>query len=260
MAQPSILFEARAGVAWITLNRPEVLNAFDTAMSRALQERLAEVARDDAVRAVVLTGAGRAFCAGQDLAEATGGTLTDFAAHVRTVYNPLVLALRGLPRPVVCAVNGVAAGAGANLALACDLVVASETASFVQAFVNIGLIPDTGGSWLLPRLVGGAQAAALTMLGDKIAARRAHELGMIYQVVPAAELATTVSALATRLAGQPTYALALTKRLLQASATNPLERQLELEAETQKLAGGSADYAEGVAAFLAKRKPVFTGR
>jgi 2-(1,2-epoxy-1,2-dihydrophenyl)acetyl-CoA isomerase len=260
MAQPSILYEARAGVAWITLNRPDVLNSFDTAMSLLLQERLAEVGRDGSVRAVVLTGAGRAFCAGQDLAEATGGSLTDFAAHVRKVYNPLVLALRGMPKPAICAVNGVAAGAGANLALACDVVVASEGASFVQAFVNIGLVPDTGGTWLLPRLVGGAQAAALTMLGEKITAQRALELGMIYQVTPAAELEASVSALASRLAAQPTSALALTKRLLQAAAANSLEEQLELEAESQKLAGESADYAEGVAAFLAKRKPVFTGR
>jgi 2-(1,2-epoxy-1,2-dihydrophenyl)acetyl-CoA isomerase len=260
MAQPSIRFETRPGVAWITLDRPDVLNSFDTAMSLLLQDRLAEVERDGSVRAVVLTGAGRAFCAGQDLAEATGGALTDFAAHVRKVYNPLVLALRALPKPVICAVNGVAAGAGANLALACDLVVASAAASFVQAFVNIGLVPDTGGTWLLPRLVGGAQAAALTMLGEKITAQRALELGMIYQVTPAAELEGTVSALATRLAAQPTYALALTKRLLQAAATNSLEQQLELEAESQRLAGGSTDYAEGVAAFLAKRKPVFTGR
>lgn len=261
MSDAGILYEARAGVARITLNRPEVLNSFDTAMSLALQRRLEDAARDQAIRAVVLTGAGRAFCAGQDLAEAVSEPgIADFAAHVRSVYNPLVLDLRALPKPVVCAVNGVAAGAGANLALACDFVLASEAASFIQAFIQIGLVPDTGGSWMLPRLVGRAQAAALTMLGERLPAQRALELGLIYRVVPAGELDAAAAALAAQLAALPTYALGLIKQLLDAAADSTLAQQLELEAALQARAGASADYAEGVQAFLAKRKPAFIGR
>ncbi len=263
MAQASILYEARRGVARITLNRPEVLNSFDTAMALSLQQILAEVARDPELRAVHLTGSGRAFCAGQDLAEAApadGPGIPDFAAHVRTLYNPLVLALRRMPKPVVCAVNGVAAGAGANLAFACDIVIAAEEASFLQAFVKIGLVPDTGGTWALPRLVGTAQAAALMLLGDKLPAARACELGMIYKVCPAAELDATATALAEQLATQPTYAMSLIKQLLAASTHHSLEQQLELEAESQGLAGKSEDYVEGVRAFLEKRKPTFVGK
>src|SRR5439155_962804 len=193
MSSSSILFERVGGVAKITLNRPDVLNSFNTAMSQELQGVLREVAAAPELRAVYLTGAGRAFCAGQDLAEAAppeGPGIVDFAAHVRAHYNPLVLALRRMPKPVVCAVNGVAAGAGANLALACDIVIAAEEATFLQAFVKIGLVPDTGGTWFLPRLVGSAQAAALALLGEKLPAARAAELGLIYQVCPLAELET----------------------------------------------------------------------
>jgi 2-(1,2-epoxy-1,2-dihydrophenyl)acetyl-CoA isomerase len=263
MAESSILFEARQGVARITLNRPEVLNSLETGMSQRLQGLLAEVARDPVIRAVYLTGAGRAFCAGQDLAEAAppeGSRVVDFGARVRNLYNPLVLALRRMPKPVVCGVNGVAAGAGANLALACDIVIAAEEATFLQAFVKIGLVPDTGGTWFLPRLVGTAQAAALALLGEKLPAARAAELGLIYKVCPLAELEAVAFGLAAQLATQPTRALALIKQLLAASSHNSLEQQLEMEAEYQGLAGRSADYAEGVRAFLEKRKPAFTGQ
>ena len=262
MAAASILYEARQGVARITLNRPEVLNSFDAAMSLSLQQILAEVTRDVTLRAVYLTGAGRAFCAGQDLTEATSEAagIVDFGARVRNLYNPLVLALRRMPKPVVCAVNGVAACAGANLALACDIVIAAEAAAFLQAFVKIGLVPDTGGTWSLPRLVGSAQAAALMLLGEKLPAARALELGLIYQVCPGAELETVGFGLAAQLATQPTYALSLIKQLLAVSSHNSLEQQLELEAEYQALAGRSEDYAEGVRAFLEKRKPTFTGK
>lgn len=263
MDQPSILYEARERVARITLNRPEVLNSFDGAMSLRLQQVLSEVSRDVTLRAVYLTGAGRAFCAGQDLGEAApkeGGGIVDFSAHVRNLYNPLVLAIRRMPKPVVCGVNGVAAGAGANLALACDIVIAAEEASFLQAFVKIGLVPDTGGTWSLPRLVGSAHAAALTLLGEKVSATRARELGMIYQVCPLPELEPTGFGLAAQLATQPTTALALIKQLLAVSSHNSLEQQLELEAECQGQAGHTADYAEGVRAFLEKRPPRFTGR
>src|ERR1043166_2356800 len=263
MTHPSVLFEPVEGVGRITLNRPEVLNSFNAGMALRLQEVLAEAARDDAIRAVYLTGAGRAFSAGQDLAEAApkdAKPLEDFAAHVRAAYNPLVLALRRMPKPVVCGVNGVAAGAGARLALACDTVIAAGEAPFLQAFVKIGLVPDTGGTWFLPRLVGTAQAAALALLGEKLPAARAAELGLIYKVCPLAELEATAFCMAKHLATQPTRALALVKQLLAASPHNSLEEQLEMEAEYQGLAGRSADYGEGVKAFLEKRKPSFTGR
>jgi len=263
MALSSILYQARQGVARITLNRPDVLNSFDGAMALSLQRVLAEVTRDVTLRAVYLTGAGRAFCAGQDLGEAAPqerAGIADFGARVRNLYNPLVLALRRMPKPVICAVNGVAAGAGANLALACDIVIAAEEATFLQAFVKIGLVPDTGGTWFLPRLVGSAQAAALMLLGEKLPASRALELGLIYKVCPAAELEATAFGLAAQLATQPTYALSLIKQLLAVSSHNSLEQQLELEAEYQGLAGRSEDYAEGVKAFLEKRKPTFSGK
>jgi len=218
MAYRFILFEVDQGVARITLNRPDVLNSIHTAMSGEIQEALAQAAREREIRAVLLTGTGRGFCAGQDLDEIRpGADVNDFAAHARKVYAPLVRGLRALEKPVVCAVNGVAAGAGANLALACDLVLAAEEASFVQVFAKIGLVPDTGGSFFLPRLVGMARATALAMLAEKITAGQAVEIGLIYRACPAASLDEEASKRAAHLASQPTLGLGLTKRLLNAT-------------------------------------------
>ena len=263
MAYQYLLVETAHGVVTITLNRPDVLNSFTMPMAAELQNALRVAAADDAIRAVLLTGAGRAFCAGQDLAEAAppdGSAGPEIAEIVRRTYNPTVRAIRALEKPVVCAVNGVAAGAGANLALACDLVLAADTASFVQAFSRIGLIPDTGGTFFLPRLVGLARATALTLLGDKLSAADAHAIGMIYRVVEAGRLLDEAHALARRLATQPTRGFGLTKRALNQSLANSLDAQLEVEAELQGEAGSTADFAEGVRAFLEKRQPSFAGR
>ena len=251
------------GVAEITLNRPTVLNAFTQPMARELQDALARAAGDAAVRAVLLTGAGRGFCAGQDLAEAVppdGSPPPPIEGIVRGSYNPVVRAIRTLAKPVVAAVNGVAAGAGANLALACDIVIAADTANFIQSFAKIGLVPDTGGTYTLPRLVGMARATALAMLGDKLSAADAQAAGMIWRVAPAATLMEEARALARHLAQQPTRGLGLIKRALAASPDNTLEAQLELEADLQAEAAATADFAEGVAAFMGKRAPAFTGR
>jgi len=249
------------GVATITLSRPDVLNSFNKRMAQELQNALRR-SEADSIRAVLLTGAGRGFCAGQDLGEATGaepGSI-DLGDVIRTCYAPTVLAIRELEKPVVCAVNGVAAGAGANLALACDIVIASEDASFIQSFSKIGLLPDTGGTFFLPRLVGHARATALMFLAEKVTATKALEWGMIHDVVPATVLMDTALALARQLATMPTRAFALTKKALNASWTNGLKTQLQLEEEMQRQAGRTADFAEGVKAFLEKRKPTYTGR
>jgi 2-(1,2-epoxy-1,2-dihydrophenyl)acetyl-CoA isomerase len=257
-----IKYATDQGVATITLNRPEVLNSFSGRMAQELQRALATASGSVAVRAVLLTGAGRGFCAGQDLGEATGSDLgsIDLGDVVKTSYTPIVIAIREMEKPVLCAVNGVAAGAGANLAFACDIVVAAEDASFIQSFSKIGLIPDTSGTFFLPRLVGPARATALMFLAEKLTAQKAHDWGMIYEVVPPTVLMDTAVALARQLATMPTRGLALTKRALNASLANDLRSQLALEEELQRQAGRTADFAEGVRAFLEKRKPTYAGR
>ncbi|HYN82396.1 MAG TPA: 2-(1,2-epoxy-1,2-dihydrophenyl)acetyl-CoA isomerase PaaG [Gemmatimonadaceae bacterium] len=257
-----IVVEAAAGVMTITLNRPEVLNSFNAQMARELRDALEASRADKTVRAVILTGAGRAFSAGQDLSEvpaANEGGAFDLGATVLATYNPVIKAIRKLEIPVVCAVNGVAAGAGANLALACDIVLASETASFIQSFAKVGLIPDSGGTFFLPRIVGLPRATAMMLTAEKIDARRAYELGMIYRVCSADTVQTEALTLATELAAMPTRGLGLTKRALNASMSNDLDAQLELEADLQREAGRTKDFVEGVRAFLEKRKPNFTG-
>ena len=261
MPQP-ILVSVEAGVQTITLNRPERLNAFNPEMHRLLREALERAGDDDAIRAVLLTGAGRGFCAGQDLSERDvgGDAAIDLSVTIESLYNPLVRRMRALPKPIVCAVNGVAAGAGANVALACDLVLAARSASFIQAFAKIGLVPDSGGTWLLPRLAGRARAMGLALLGDKLGAEDAADWGLIWKTVDDDKLMAEAGALARGLAAGPTRAYALVKRALDASETNTLDAQLDLERDLQREAGFSADYREGVAAFLQKRKPQFKGK
>ena len=256
MSSDLILTAQSNGVLTITLNRPEVLNSFNEPMAEALASALRAAADDEAVRAVLLTGAGRAFCAGQDLAAVTG----DLGDMVRRQYNPIIRGIRKLEKPVVCAVNGVAAGAGANIALACDITIAAEGVSFIQSFSKIGLIPDSGGTYMLPRLIGMQRAAALTMLGDKLDAARAKEWGLVYDVVPGESLAQVSLDLARRLAAMPTRGLGLTKRGFNEGFANGLESQLALEEELQREAGRTYDYGEGVSAFLEKRAPRFEGR
>lgn len=263
MTPAFLIVERQEGVARITLNRPDVLNSFNGKMAVELQNALADAASDAGTRAVLITGAGRAFCAGQDLAEVLprqGAPAADLGEIVRTSYNPIIRAVRTLEKPVVCAVNGTAAGAGANLALACDIVFASMDASFIQSFAKIGLIPDSGGTFILPRIVGLQRAAAMTMLGDKISAEQALAWGMIYRVVPPAALLDAAFECAKALAHQPTRALGLIKRGFNRSLGIDLEAQLAFEQGLQSEAGRTDDYAEGVRAFMEKRKPVFTGR
>src|SRR5438876_54252 len=254
-----ILVETHPGYRLITLNRPERLNALTVEMAEALSAALDAAEADDSCRALLITGAGRAFCAGQDLTAIVGMAPSEIG-HLLDHYNPLIAKLRALPMPVVCAVNGVAAGAGANLALACDIVLAGEGASFVQAFARIGLIPDCGGTWFLPRLVGMARARALAMLAEPLPAATAAEWGMIWRAFPDEGLMAEAHALAARLASGPTAALALTKQALEESAVNDLDSQLDLERDLQAEASATPDHAEGVRAFLDKRPAAFTGR
>ena len=255
----SVNFEIKDNIAFITLNRPEKLNAFTREMALTLQNRLDECAGLHEVRSVFISGAGRAFSAGQDLAEITGSDALGMDKILSEQYNPIVTRIRNLPKPVVAAVNGVAAGAGANIALCCDIVVATRSANFVQAFSKIGLIPDSGGTWFLPRLVGWQKALGIAMLGDKIGATEAERMGMIYKVYDDEEFAGASRALAAVLAQMPTRALAYTKHAFNYSATNSLEAQLLLEDELQQKAAVTRDHTEGINAFLDKRAPLFTG-
>lgn len=250
------------GVLRITLNRPDRLNSFTAAMHGELAGVLDDAAADTAVRALLLTGAGRGFCAGQDLADravAPGSAPVDLGDSVERYYSPLIRRLVAMPKPVVCAVNGVAAGAGANIALACDIVIAARSARFIQSFANIGLIPDSGGTWVLPRLIGQARALGLALTGEPLPAERAEAWGMIWKCVDDAALLPEAEALAAKFAAGPTRGLAATKRLIRQSSLRTLDDELDRERDAMRELGASADYQEGVAAFLAKRPAVFTG-
>ncbi len=258
MTYEKLLFSTADGVATLVLNRPDKLNSFDRQMSYEVIDALDRCAADASIRAVLITGEGRAFSAGQDLAEAIapGTKIEDI---LTTQYNPIVRRIRDLKKPVIAAVNGVAAGAGANIAFACDLTLAAENANFIQSFINIGLIPDSGGTFTLPRLVGMQRAFGQMILAPKVSANEAVAQGLIWRAVPASELMNEAEALAKQLATMPTKAIALTKEALNRSLTNDLSNQLEVENELQTIAGRSHDYNEGVKAFLEKRKPEYKG-
>jgi len=262
MTYESIQFKIENGIALLTLSRPDRLNSFTQAMHLEVRDALDKLQADRSVRVLVLTGAGRGFCAGQDLSDRAvdpGAPSVDLGESVEKFYAPLVLTLKNLPMPVICAVNGVAAGAGANLALACDIVLAAKSASFIEAFSKLGLIPDTGGTWHLPRLIGHARAMGLALLGEKLSAEKAEEWGLIWRCVPDEALMGEALAMAEHFAAAPTKGLAFTKRAIQASYTNTLEDQLQLEAGMMRELGYSHDYREGVAAFMAKRPAQFKG-
>lgn len=248
------------GVCELKLNRPNVFNSFNRGMAIELQNALDACEKDENVRAIVLTGEGKAFCAGQDLAEATDPNGPDMKNIVELTYNPIILKLRNIEKPIIAAVNGVAAGAGANIALACDIVIAKKSASFIQAFSKIGLIPDSGGTYFLPRIIGMQKAAALMFTGDKVSADDAEKINMIYKSVEDENFDAEVKAFAENLASMPTKGIGLTKRLLNQSFQNDLVEQLNQEGVEQTLAGETYDFKEGVAAFLEKRKPVFKGK
>lgn len=255
-----LLYEAAEGIATITLNRPDVFNAFNDQQSYDLQDALKQVARDESVRVVVLTGAGKAFCSGQDLKAIAGASKRDLSESLEKRYNPIIRAMRHLPKPIICRLNGVAAGAGCSLALACDVVVASSAASMVEVFVNVGLVLDSGSSFFLPRAVGSLKAFELSTLGSKVTAGEAQQLGLVNQVVAPEALDAAVAELAARYATAPTKAIGLIKKMLNKSFSSTLDEMLEYEAHCQKIAGNTQDYQEGVAAFNEKRKPQFKGR
>ncbi|GGW42185.1 2-(1,2-epoxy-1,2-dihydrophenyl)acetyl-CoA isomerase [Gemmobacter lanyuensis] len=259
----TVLQSLNAGVLQLTLNRPDKLNSFNEEMHLALRAGIQRAHDDAEVRAVLLTGSGRGFCAGQDLGDRDprkGGPAPDLGHTLDTFYNPTLRLIRALEKPVVCAVNGVAAGAGANIAFACDIVLAARSAKFIQAFAKIGLVPDAGGTWNLARILGEPRAKALALTAEPLPAEKAADWGLIWKAVEDADLLAEATALASSLAAGPTLGLGLTKRLIQAAATTSLDEQLDLERDCQRTAGRSADYAEGVTAFLEKRKPEFRGQ
>lgn len=262
MTYETIEFAIQDGVAVLTLNRPQNLNSFNTQMHGEVRSAIKQVANSDDARCLVLTANGRGFCAGQDLSDrsvSAEGEMPDLGDSVEQNYNPLIRSIHALEMPVICAVNGVAAGAGASIALACDIVLAAKSANFIQAFCKIGLVPDSGGTWILPRLVGLARAKGLALLGDKLSAEQAEKWGLIWQSVEDDALMTDAMAMATHFASQPTKGLAMIKRALRESTSNTLHEQLELEKECMRIGGRTEDYKEGVAAFKEKRKPEFKG-
>lgn len=256
----TLIQEIKNGVCTLTLNRPQVFNSFNKEMALALQQALDNCEKDETIRAIVIKGEGKAFCAGQDLAEATDPNGPEMQSIVKDHYNPIIERIRKIEKPVIAGVNGVAAGAGANIALACDLTIAKESASFIQAFSKIGLVPDSGGTFFLPRLIGMQKATALMMTGEKISAKDADAMNMIYKAVSDESFEEELTKLAENLASMPTYGLGLTKRALNTSFTNNLTEQLAVEEQLQTLAGKSEDFAEGVNAFMEKRSPVFKGK
>jgi len=263
MDYQNIIAEEKNGVSYLTFNRPKALNSFNVDMHREVAEVLNQWTKNPDVRCVVISGEGRGFCAGQDLGDRVvdpNAEAPDLGYSIETYYNPLIKTIVNMPKPVICAVNGVAAVAGANIALACDLVIAAKSANFVQAFCRLGLVPDSAGTWFLPRAVGHARAMGLTLLGDKLPAETAKEWGMIWDVVEDAELKTKVTELAERLAKQPTFGLSLIKKAIHQSSNNTFDEQVLLERDLQRIAGRSEDYREGVQAFMNKREPNFKGR
>lgn len=263
MTFTTIEFVIEDALARLTLNRPDKLNCFNAQMHEEVREAMKTVQRDDSIRCLLISGNGRGFCAGQDLSDrnvAPDAESPDLGESLEQKYNPLIRSLVKLEKPVICAVNGVAAGAGANIALACDIVIAAESAKFIQSFCNIGLVPDSGGTWTLPRLVGRARALGMALLGERISARQAEDWGLIWKCVADEELASTAQQMARHLATQPTRGLGLIKRAMLTSSDNSLDDQLDLERDLQRLAGRSEDYREGVSAFMNKREPEFKGR
>ncbi len=256
----SIIFKIENGIAFVTLNRPDVYNSFNREMALGLQKIIDDAVDNKEIRCIYITGSEKAFCAGQDLQEATAHDGLEISDIVREHYNPLIQKMREIEKPIVAAVNGVAAGAGANIALACDITVAKASASFIQAFSKIGLIPDSGGTFFLPRIIGMQRAAALTMLGDKVSAADAEKMGMIYKSFPDETFEEEALAIAKKLASMPTRGIGLTKRAFNYSCHNDLDTQLGIEEQLQTAASITSDYQEGVSAFLEKRKPTFTGQ